>query len=243
MDESSLPQSTLHALAIVETMFDDISDATFFVKDNKGQYAIVNQTLASRCGLTTKSDALGKSADQVFAPPYGKAYTKQDELILRTGKPIKDKLELQTYPDGSIGWCITNKTPIRAEDGTVIGMLGMSRDLHIGSAREESIPELAAAVEHIQKNFDQQLRIADLAKMTSLSVYQFEKRMKKVFHVTAGQFIMHTRIDASRDMLAHSDKQIAEIAMECGFCDQSAFTRQFKLLSGLTPSTFRKLKQ
>jgi PAS domain S-box-containing protein len=242
VNDCSLSPSALSAFGIVETMFDDISDTIFFVKDDQGLYLIVNRPLASRCGLAKKSDAIGRSADQVFDPPYGEIYAEQDELVLRTGRRIKDKLELQIYSDGTIGWCITNKMPIRSGDGNIVGMIGMSKDLHIGTARAESIPELAAAVAHIQKHYDQPLRITHLAKMTSLSIYQFEKRMKKVFHMTAGQFIMQTRIDAARDMLAHSPKQIVKIALECGFCDQSAFARQFKQVTGLTPSAFRKLR-
>ena len=41
-------------------------------------------------------------------------------------------------------------------------------------------------------------------------------------------------------MLRRDGTSIADIALCCGFCDQSAFTRQFKAVTGLTPSVFRK---
>ena len=49
-----------------------------------------------------------------------------------------------------------------------------------------------------------------------------------------------TRIDAACDRLRLSAQPIAEIALHCGFYDQSAFTRQFKAVTGLTPGQYRK---
>ena len=47
------------------------------------------------------------------------------------------------------------------------------------------------------------------------------------------------RIDAARRMLRESEAPIARIALACGYCDQSAFTRQFKAVTGLTPAQYR----
>ena len=79
--------------------------------------------------------------------------------------------------------------------------------------------------------------------MSSLSVYQFEKRMKRIFQLTAGQFIAKTRIEAACDLLKHTAKSIGDVAAACGFFDQSAFARQFKATTGLTPSQFRERAQ
>jgi AraC-like DNA-binding protein len=75
--------------------------------------------------------------------------------------------------------------------------------------------------------------------MSSLSVYQYEQRMKRIFQVTAGQYITKTRIDAACELLRSTGQQIVDIAIECGFYDQSAFSRQFKATTGLTPSRYR----
>ncbi len=75
--------------------------------------------------------------------------------------------------------------------------------------------------------------------MSSLSLYQYEQRMKKIFFLTAGQFITKTRIDAARQLLKTTDRAIVDVAAVCGFSDQSAFTRQFKATTGLTPGKYR----
>ena len=52
-----------------------------------------------------------------------------------------------------------------------------------------------------------------------------------------------TRIQAASDDLLETDKPVAEIALEHGFYDQSAFTRQFRQHTGETPLVFRRLRR
>lgn len=51
---------------MLEPVFDALPDVAFFVKDANGRYALVNRTLAMRCGYKEKRDLLGKTADEVF---------------------------------------------------------------------------------------------------------------------------------------------------------------------------------
>jgi PAS domain S-box-containing protein len=243
MDIAPELQNRLESLAVMEALFDDVEDIVFFVKDRQGRYVLINRTVAARCGFSAKSDVLGKTAADVYPPPYGTEYLAQDRQVLESGKPIKDKLELQLYAHSVPGWCLTHKIPIFGITGAVVGMTGVSRDLHIPKERGENFLEMSAIIEHIRNHYDTPLRVEDLADMASISTYKLEQRMKRIFHLTAGQFIMHTRIDAARDMLPEEGTSIADIAVRCGFCDQSAFTRQFKAITGLTPSVFRRMRQ
>jgi PAS domain S-box-containing protein len=123
-------QSRLEAQAVMEALFDDLEDVVFFIKDEQGCYVLVNRTLVTHCGLGRKREVIGRTTDDVFPEPFGKQYRKQDQEVLETNRPIKDKLELQLYSRGAPGWCITNKVPIHGDDEGVIGMTGLSRDLH-----------------------------------------------------------------------------------------------------------------
>jgi len=59
-------------------------------------------------------------------------------------------------------------------------------------------------------------------------VYRFEQRIRKIFHLTAGQLLQKTRMEAAVGRLRESDESIASVALDCGYSDQSAFTRQFR---------------
>ncbi len=223
----------------VEALFDRIPDIVFFVKDLRGRYAAVNKTLVDRCGAAGKADLIGKTVLDIFPSPLGESYYDQDMRVLEEGVPLSDLLELHLYIHGEPGWCITNKVPLTRNDGTITGLVGISKDLHTPADEASGYRELAAAAAHIRGHYGEPLRVEELARMSSLSVYQFEQRMKKVFQLTAGQFITKVRIEAACVRLRATGDSILDIAMGCGFYDQSAFARQFKATTGLTPSEYR----
>ena len=47
----------------------------------------------------------------------------------RTGRPILDKEQEETWPDGHTQWALTTKMPFRDEEGRIVGTLGISRDI------------------------------------------------------------------------------------------------------------------
>jgi len=223
----------------LEALFDAIPDIVFFTKDVEARYTAVNQTLVDRCGLDAKEDLIGKTALDIFPPPLGDGYYQQDREVLERGAPVTDLLELHLYIRGEAGWCITNKIPVEDEAGTITGLIGLSKDLHLPASQVQGYEELADSIRFIQAHYSDALKVEELARMSSLSEYQYEQRMKRVFQLTAGQFITRTRIEAACELLRSMDKQIVDVAVECGFYDQSAFSRQFKATTGLTPSGYR----
>jgi AraC-like DNA-binding protein len=223
-----------------EALFDCLSDLCFFMKNLRGEYVLVNWTLVQRCGLQDKSQIVGRTPEQVFPPPLGTTYRLQDEAVLRTGEPILDRLELQLYPSGRRGWCLTNKVPLAGKRGRMAGLVGISKDLQAPNEEGEDYSAVARAVQRIQTAFDEPLKVHELAALAGFSVYQFEQRVRRIFHITAGQFIQKTRMDAALRRLRDTDTPIAEVAIACGYSDQSAFSRQFKQTTGFSPAQYRK---
>jgi len=231
---------SLAGMPPVDRLFDAVPDIVFFVKDAQGRYMAVNETLASRCGLPDKDSAIGLTAEDLFPPPLGEGFAAQDREILRSGHGIRDHLELHLYPGGRRGWCLTFKEPVAGKDGGIAGVCGISRDLHGPHDRQEDFAAMSKAIDRIHKHFDEPLRLPQLAELADLSVYQFDQRIRALFHVTAGQYLVKVRIDAACERLSHSDEPIAQIALSCGYSDQSAFSRQFKQAVGISPLAYRK---
>jgi AraC-like DNA-binding protein len=224
----------------LESLFDPIPDIVFFMKDAGARYTVVNQTLVDRCGLASKQDLIGKTVLEVFPSSLGEAYHEQDREVLDRGVPVTDQLELHLYHRGEPGWCITHKIPVADESGSITGLMGLSKELHLPAGEAHGYVELAESIRFIRAHYGSALKVERLAQISSLSEYQYEQRMKKVFQMTAGQFITRTRIEAACEQLRSTGQQIVDIAVACGFYDQSAFSRQFKATTGLTPSAYRK---
>jgi PAS domain S-box-containing protein len=105
----------------------------FFIKDAVGRYVRVNQTLADRCAGGDKVKLIGKRPAEVFPAALAVSYARQDEEVLKTGKPVVHQLELHIYPRSKAGWCLTTKHPLRDDKGRIIGVTGISRDLNAPS--------------------------------------------------------------------------------------------------------------
>ncbi len=219
-------------------LFDHVPDIVYFIKDNQGRYIVVNKTLALRLG-TSAENLVGKKASDVFSGNLGDSFSHQDQTVIMTGAGIHGRLELHIYPNGKEGWCLTYKEPIHGKDGSVIGVMGISKDLHPPAETRDDLTSLQKVIKYIRSHVHEPLRLPQMAEMAELSVYQFDQRIRSLFHISAGQFITQTRIEKARNLLKCTDQSIANVAFDCGYSDQSAFTRQFKQITGVTPKAYR----
>jgi AraC-like DNA-binding protein len=222
---------------LLEELFDTLEDVVFFVKDREGRYVVVNETLVRRVGVSRRGDLIGRTVDEVFRGGLGASFREQDERVMRTGRPLVDRLELHLYPGRGRGWCRTQKIPLREGD-EVTGLIGLSRDLHLRD--DERAPQgVAHAIEYIGDNIDMRLTIPELARVADMAPRSFERAVQGIFGVSAGDLVIKARIDAACQMLSATDAPIGRIALDCGYADHSAFTRQFRARVGITPRGFR----
>jgi hypothetical protein len=159
--------------------------------------------------------------------------------VLAGDADIEDQLELHLYPNRDPGWCLTRKTALRDAHGRIIGLTGISRDLAMADKKNPAYRKVAAAVSLIHEQYGQPLQLPELA------------RTAYVGGADRALLPAHLPPDAAPDdypdprrrRLAHAqgDASVAEIAQACGYGDHSAFTRQFKATTGVTPSQYRQL--
>lgn len=232
-------QNIIENSAFVEDLFDRVPDVVFFLKDIQGRYRVVNQTLVTRCGAGSKEDLLGRTAQELFPESLGIRFLEQDLAVCRTGSRITGQLELHLYPTRLEGWCLTDKVALR-EDGIVVGVAGISRDLQSAGESTAGLADLAAVLDHTRRLFGTQLRVEDLARIAGLSIYQLNRRLRLLLGITASQLVTKTRIDAASAMLRDGPSSVADIAHACGYFDQSAFSRVFRRTVGLTPQQYRQ---
>lgn len=221
-------------------LLDEIPNIVFFVKDVEAKYVLINRTILARAKYANKDDIIGLQCYEVYSGSKGLQYMRQDFQVLK-GKQISNKLELHNYLSGQLGWCITHKIPIYNKNNIIIGMAGISVDVEKDTSRQLKHHEkLGKIVDLIQENLEQKITVADLAKYIDLSVSQLERLFKSVLNLSPTQMLQKIRLEYAIQLLNNTNLSIIEIAVRCGYSDHSAFTRQFKHMTSLTPSAFRK---
>jgi len=108
-------------------LMDQIPDVIYF-KDKKGRLVLVNQAHAKGLGLKPEQ-VEGKTDFDFFPRRRAQEMLKDDTYVIRTGKPIIDKIERATRPDGVDNYVSTTKIPWFDEKKRVIGVIGITRDI------------------------------------------------------------------------------------------------------------------
>lgn len=103
--------------------------ARIYFKDRDSRFVRVNRATALALGLADPAEAVGKSDADYFLPEHAAAALADEQRVLRTGEPLTDQEEVETWPDGRKTWALTSKLPWYGPDGAVIGTIGMTQDV------------------------------------------------------------------------------------------------------------------
>ena len=221
-------------------LFESLPGILVFAKDLKGRLMLGNQLFVHHCGFEEESELIGKDDYDIFPPELAEQYVNDDKRLLETGEPKKNIIELFPNYLGDPIWFMTNKVPLFDRNHNIIGLIGTCQSYEESSHFIRPYLELSKAIDHIKENYNYKISIDRLASIVNLSTRQFERRFKETFKTTAHQYILKLRILKSCDMLLKKNMSIADIALEVGFYDQSAYTKHFSKFMGLTPFQYQK---
>ncbi len=96
------------------------------------------------------------------------------------------------------------------------------------------------ALSFIDRYYTEPITLAQLASRAEMTPSSFSKAFLKCTGVGVAQYILRRRIEYAIDLLEHSDKNVLDIALECGFNNGAAFYQSFKKITGTVPKSFRK---
>jgi AraC-like DNA-binding protein len=225
---------------LLELLFDQTPDIAFFIKDRAGRYAVVNQSLVERNGLASKSQLIGRRVSDIYPGDFGRIPLAQDEVVMRQGTPMLERLELHWQTPHRPCWCLTTKLPLRDASGNVTGLIGISRDVRAPTPLDDIPAGMTKALAWLETHYDEPLSPVVLARRSGITPARFARMVKRIFGIAPSQLITKVRIAAASRLLSESDTSVANIALDCGYVDHSAFTRAFRTTTGVTPSQFRQ---
>jgi len=224
---------------VLEQLFNHLSDVCFFVKNRQGQFVMGNDSFARQCGVRSENDLLGRCDFDFFPPDLAGIYVRDDQQVMRTGRSIINRVELFVDSNGQLNWFATTKIPLFKRSGDVAGIAGTTQDIHEAHSSVHPYKQMPQVVQFVREHFNEQIGVAELARLVNLSVSQFQRRFKAVFHITPLQYINRIRINAACRQLRENNDTISTVAQRCGFYDHSYFTKQFVKNIGMLPKEYR----
>src|SRR5690606_41608884 len=96
------------------------------------------------------------------------------------------------------------------------------------------------AIAYVDSNYNKTITNNTLATMTNMAPNSFARLFKKATGITIQQYIIKKRIENALNLMHHSDKNLDEIAHDCGFSDRFHFSKSIKKHVHMSPSYYRK---
>ena len=120
--------------SVINNLLDSI-----YVKDVRGVYRLDNLAHMRSIGAERPEDVVGKTVFDFFPHDAAVHFQADDQSVIRTGKAIVNRQEPFVRPDGSKHWLSTTKVPLRNNEGQIIGIVGIGRDITERKRAEEQL--------------------------------------------------------------------------------------------------------
>ncbi len=128
-------------------------------------------------------------------------------------------------------------TPLIAE-GITLEMLG-----HLTRTRGTSDRQpprwLVRVTERLNEEFSEPLTNEELAVEAGVHPVHLASTFRRFYRQTIGEYVQQRRVERASSLLQDPEMPLCQIAFDCGFADQSHFTRVFKNQTGSTPGAYR----
>lgn len=131
-------------------------------------------------------------------------------------------------------------TPLAVE-GLVLELLAEGLRSRDSNGRGRIPPWLRAANDILRANFADRPTLSEVARSVGVHPVHLCREFRRYHQITIGDFLRRLRIDRARTLLMNTHDPLSDIALACGFTDQSHFSATFKRLVGTTPAKFRRL--
>ena len=142
-------QQQIREHELLKTLLDTIPDSVYF-KDENNKFILVNKAKAEHSNVTPE-DMINKTDFDFLPEDQAQQIIDDDNKIKQSGQPIINKLEKLTRSDGFQSWVLVTKVPRYNNEGTIIGTMGISRDI---TQQKKAEMDLIKLEEHYKAVFE-----------------------------------------------------------------------------------------
>lgn len=227
-------------------LFDYLDDVLAWVKDREGRYLWANRVLLIKYalehpgsdGLKAEAQVIGKT-DYDLSPPFLVDQFRLDDEQVLAGHRVINRIERVGESAGAVEWNVTNKIPVYDAKGAIVGTAGTTRPLANFVPPPGTSSSFGSVLNHMRDHYPHPISNEQLAKVARMSVRSFERQFQASFHVTPQKYLRRLRLSVATRALIYTSQSLSELALSCGFGDQSHFTREFRRQFGRTPREYR----
>ena len=145
---------------LLRTLIDNLPDY-IFVKDTKSRFIINNIAHVRVLGMTTPEEVVGKTDFDFFPQELAEQYYADEQEIIRSCQPLINRVESTIDGEGRQQWLLTSKVPLCDSNGSISGLVGISRDITDRKQAEEAIRRETAKLGAMVSGMEEGVVFAD----------------------------------------------------------------------------------
>ena len=145
----NLKQSNL----LLKNFLQNTPDSVYF-KDLESRFLLISEAMARHFGSSSANALKGKTDFDIFGKDHSVQAFRDEQEIIRTGKPLINYEEKEDFSDNMVSWVSTSKFPLESIEGKIIGTFGISRDITDLKFAQEN----ASAKERFLANMSHEIR-------------------------------------------------------------------------------------
>jgi AraC family transcriptional regulator len=126
-----------------------------------------------------------------------------------------------------------------AIDMLLIELFSLMNNIQVSS--EKKNPVWVKQIRELLNNAPENLSLTDIAKILNIHPVHLSRDFAKYFNCRLGDYRRVIKVEHALTLLPKTELSLTEIALQCGFADQSHFIRSFKSLQHLSPLQYRRL--
>ncbi len=131
---------------LLRTLIDNLP-VTIYVKDSACRKVIANRADLKIVGVKTEVEVLGKTDIETYGPEVGMRGFTDDKKVIDSGEAVLNREEDFWDENGIQRWLVTSKIPLTEENGEIIGLVGIGRDITEQKLAQEKILKLSMGIE------------------------------------------------------------------------------------------------
>jgi len=168
---------------IIKGLFNSIPD-NIFIKNTDSVYIVGNKPFLNFLGISSENELTGRTDFSFYKNAQAQKYLEEEKEIIKTGIPSIKQIE-PFYEPGNTRWFATSKIPIKNNNGKVIGIFSLSRDITEQKDAEDALMKVTNELEQV--NFTLEQKILERTNQLTIS----EERYKIIIEKT-GQLVYDT---------------------------------------------------
>jgi len=159
--ERKQAEETLHnERLLLRTLIDNIPDS-IYSKDLACRKTLANSAEVRYMGAKSEADILGKDDFGIYPKELAEKFFADDQLVMQTGEPVLNREEYVFDEKQQKRWLLTSKLPLRNQDGRIVGLVGIGRDITDRKRAEEETQRERAFFDRLVETAPEGVAITD----------------------------------------------------------------------------------